>query len=32
MADNIRNEVLIIHKSQEVLKMQSSLHVDTSRN
>jgi hypothetical protein len=28
MADNIRYEVFTIHRSQEVLKMPSSLHVD----
>jgi hypothetical protein len=27
MADNIRNEVVTIHRSQEVLKMLSSLHI-----
>jgi hypothetical protein len=27
-ADNVRNEVVTIHKSQEVLKMLSYLHVD----
>jgi hypothetical protein len=28
MADNIRNEVVTIHRSQEMLKMLASLHVD----
>jgi hypothetical protein len=28
-ADNVRNEVVTIHRSQEVLKMLSSLHVNT---
>jgi hypothetical protein len=32
MADNIRNEVVTIHRSQEVLKMPSSLTVDIFRN
>jgi hypothetical protein len=27
-ADNIRNEVVTIHRSQEVLKVPSSLHID----
>jgi hypothetical protein len=31
-ADNIWNEVVTIHRSQEVLKMLSSLHVDIFRN
>jgi hypothetical protein len=31
-SDNVRIEVVIIHRSQEVLKMPSSLHVDIFRN
>jgi hypothetical protein len=31
-ADNVRNEVVTIHRSQEVLKMLSSLHIDIFRN
>jgi hypothetical protein len=31
-ADNVRKEVVTIHRSQEVLKMLSSLHVDIFRN
>jgi hypothetical protein len=32
MADNIWNEVATIHRSQEVLKMLSSLHIDIFRH
>jgi hypothetical protein len=31
-ADNVRNEITTTDKSQEVLKMLSSLHVDIFRN
>jgi hypothetical protein len=31
-ADNVWNEVVTIHRSQEVLKVLSSLYVDISRN
>jgi hypothetical protein len=31
-ADNVRNEVVIIHESQEVLKTLSSLHANIFRN
>jgi hypothetical protein len=32
MADNVWNEVVTIHRSQEVLKILSSVHVDIFRN
>jgi hypothetical protein len=32
MADNFRNEIVTIHRSQEVLKMLSFLHLDIFRN
>jgi hypothetical protein len=32
MADNVQNAVAAIHRSQEVLKMLSSLHVDIFHN
>jgi hypothetical protein len=32
MADNVGNEVVTILRSQELLKMLSSLHVDIFRN
>jgi hypothetical protein len=31
-ADNVPNEVVTIHRSQEMLKMLYSLHVDIFRN
>jgi hypothetical protein len=31
-ADNVRNQLVTMHRSQEILKMLSFLHVDSFRN